>query len=139
MTSLVPRTSPKLPTILLRYALLLIALQVGAGFLHGEVRMALAGEFEHAPPATPASLLIQFLISGAIALAVYSYLAKHHRTSYTKAGVWVAVLVSLVSLLFVYIEPHTARAPLIVLIAVVAFNLALVYVAGWLRGLRHAI
>jgi hypothetical protein len=136
----VPRTPARLPAIVFRYSLLLIGLQVGAGVLQGEVRMALAGEFHHAPPATTASLIIRFVVSGAIALAVYSYLAKHHRTSYTRAGAWVAVVVSLGNLLFAYVEQHTTvRAPLILLVAALAFNLVLVYVAGRLRGVRHAV
>jgi hypothetical protein len=120
-----------------RYTLSLVMLEVTFGVLLGEVRLyVFHGSFDHI---LGLYLLVKVLAIGAIALAVYVHLAKHHHVSFPKAAAGVVVAVSLFSPFAAYFDPHAKTfRPLLVLVTTLLFNLLIAYVAGRLSGWRRS-
>jgi hypothetical protein len=129
--------------LVLRYAVSLSLLQILAGALLFLVEVILSGNLNPSSPGyvgntlvpeSSAHLLIRFAISLAIVLAVYVHLARRHRASFAKAGIGVAVLVSLGGVIFGYFDPYESAyhpyRPVFVFVMNLVANLVLFYVAG---------
>jgi hypothetical protein len=128
---LTPSSRRRVLALIGRYALVLIVLEFLGGLLLGAGRSVVSSNLDASVLA-----LIKVSASVAITFGVYVHLAKRHSEFFVEVGTGVAIVVSLVNLLFAQIKPHTGPfRPLYVLVIALAANALLLYLAARFCGM----
>jgi hypothetical protein len=122
------------------FTLLLFAATVAAGFVFGIVNRAIG--LEHAWGTLDAGAVMRVIITLAVALGVFSVLAKKHSREYYSIGAGVVIVTAILSTVSAfYLAPPAARGAHnwgALLVWPLLFNITALVVAGQIWRLRNS-